>query len=175
MPFVICHVQTGTVLTISGIDCRELSRDVPNSASGAILDEIVKSCEVLPPAPPSRAPPGRPAFCQTGESIQGGRAVTVGNAIEVTLPEGNFVVDASFIDAVSVCNPEEDYWLVLRLSDCSRADISPPAPFDVHEPVNRQIQGSCVVLNSGPTPTQPPIRPAPGISPPSTGDAGLAD
>jgi hypothetical protein len=175
MPFVICHVQTGAVLTISGIDCRELSRDAPSSATDAVLDEIVESCEVLPPAAPSRTTPGRPAFCQTGESVPGGRAVTIGNAIEVTLPEGNFVVDASFIDAASVCNPEEGYWLVLRLSDCGRADISPPAPFDVHEPVNRQIQGSCVVLNPGPTPTQPLFRPAAGISPPRTGGAGLAN
>jgi hypothetical protein len=178
MPFIICHVQTGAVLTISGIDCRELSRHAPGPAAEDVIDQIVDSCEVLPlRAPPSETPP---FSCPSGEpvfegNVAGSETLVVADAIQITLPEGSFVV-RTFGSAAVICSVDPGYFMMLSFTDCRRNDIRPPN--ETNLTVKSAIQASCVVLHpeaqAAVAPTVfPPLNT--GIQPPNTGEAGLQD
>jgi hypothetical protein len=178
--FTLCHVQTGAVLSISGVDCREISRQAPNAAAAAVVDHIVASCRQAPPTPVATTTPpfscALPPPVQTWEEVQGGRSVVIDGAISIHLPPGEFVIYVDDFGTASICNAEGGYQMSLFLGDCSRRDITPPQPFDVHREVTGQIQASCVVVDptrAYPTP-HPPVPTGGGaITPPSTGNAGL--
>ena len=163
----ICHVETGASITISGEDCEELSRESETAAGDAILDQILASCQVAP----TPTPEPTPVFaCPDGEAAEGGATVTIAGNLQVSLPPGNFVID---VDAeadgeiATICNPDEEYSVILRVADCTTPVIAPPNDLDAT--VKQEIMASCVTLS--PTPT-----PDPGVTiiqPPNTGDAGL--
>jgi hypothetical protein len=178
MPFVICHVQTGAVVTISGLDCRELSRHASGPAAEDVINEIVDSCEVLPlRAPQSETPP---LSCPSGEpvfegNVADGKTLVVINAIQITLPEGSFVV-RSFGSAAVICSVDSGYFMMLSFTDCRSTEIRPPN--DLNQAVKSANEASCVVLHPGAQgPVAPTVFPPPNTSirPPSTGDGGLRD
>jgi hypothetical protein len=125
----------------------------------------VDSCHLAPTGTPGLPP----HLCPNGDSVAGNQTVTVAEAIQVTLPQGEYVIQVNG-DTAQICNPSFEYSLALRLSDCGRSDIAPPnAPAVLGE-----ITSSCVLLH----PVTPvPAAPAPTdgvvITPPSTGSAGL--
>lgn len=163
-PFVLCHAQTGASITISGKTCVEISRYAPTAAGEAVLSQIISSCKVLPP--PTPAPTG--FSCMSGETVAGAQTITIKNSIQVTLPEGDFVVTLIAADLVYVCNADQQYDVAIRLGDCGRASI--PDPFPEHLVLTNAIVKSCTLLH--------PVTPVPeelrAIRPPSTGNAGLA-
>ncbi len=162
--FVLCHAQTGAGITISGKTCVEISRYAPTAAGEAVLNQIISSCKVLPP--PTPAPTG--FSCVSGETVAGAQTITIKNSIQVTLPEGDFVVTLIPADVVDICNADQQYDVAIRLGDCGRASI--PDPFPEHLALTNAIIESCTLLH--------PVTPVPEglerIRPPSTGNAGLA-
>jgi hypothetical protein len=165
----ICHVETGASITISGQTCEELSRESENAEEDALLDEILESCVIVPT--PTAEP--TPAFaCPDGEAISGGATVTIADNLQVTLPAGNFVIDVEAGadgELAQICNPDEQYSIILRVSDCTTPVIAPPN--DPDATVKQEIMASCVTLS--PTPTPDPAAVVTTIQPPNTGDAGL--
>ena len=164
----ICHVETGASITISGEACEELGRESETAEEDAILDAIIESCVVVPPNVP---PPGVEDCPAGGVPFVGGQTVTLLDVIEVTLPEGDFVVAPYPENVVQICMVGGSPTFTLSLIDCHRVDITPPNDPDAE--LVQAIVGSCVPLNPPPEPTTGPFTPSSNIQPPNTGDAGL--
>lgn len=160
LPFSVCHVATGASVVISSETCEEVSRDA-GADGDAILDAIVASCQVIPASTPEPTP----VFaCAEGTPVSGGRPLDIEDAIQVTLPEGQYLFYVR--DGVAnFCNPEEEYILTVNLSDCLSPTILPPG--DPRLAIQRQV--SCLQLRP---PTTGPFVPPANITPPHTGDAG---
>jgi len=160
--FSLCHLQTGAIITISSKTCIELGRSALSAEGTAVLNQIIASCKVLPPATPAPA-----SFtCPEGDAVRGGQAMTVADSIQVELPDGDFVVTVRNADIAVFCNPSAQYDVAIRLGDCGQASI--PSPF-VDPTIIRGIVASCTLLH--------PVTPLPAapstIQPPNTGEAGL--
>ena len=161
----ICHVQSGATIVISGEACVEISRGAPDAISDALLDEIIASCQEIPPNEP---PPGYEDCPPGGYPTAGGQTITF-LSIEVTLPEGDFVLAPYPEDVVQICRVGGSPTLSLSLTDCHRVDIAPPN--DPGSEIAQAIAESCTPLNP-PRDSTTPLA-ASLIQPPSTGDAGL--
>ena len=163
--FMLCHVETGDSITISGLACEEIARQADGPAGEALLDAIIASCQVVP-AP---TPEPRPVFaCPEGEVIAGGTTVTIAGNLQVSLPPGNFVIHVNENDIAQICNVDEEFSAYLLVSDCTAPAIAPPN--DPHQEAIQEIKASCISLAPTPTPDRATVT---NIQPPNTGDAGL--
>jgi hypothetical protein len=165
--FLLCHIESGGFLSMDATNCEENSRVTPNAEAEAVIELIVTSCRVAP-AP---TPEPTPVFaCPDGETVAGATTITIEGSIEVTLPPGTFVIYVGDDDLAHVCDPDAQYSVVLRLTDCTTPVISPPN--DPNVAVRQAILDACVALS--PPPTLTPSEQAAGlIQPPNTGSAGL--
>lgn len=169
--FALCHVSTGGVLNMDATNCEMFNRFEPNAQAEAIFDVIVESCRIAPTPTPD---PLQPFACPGGEAVEGGGTVTIAGNLQVSLPPGNFLID---VDAeadgeiATICNPDEEYSVILRVADCTTPVIAPPT--DPAQAVKQEIKASCITL--APTPTPDPAAVVANIQPPNTGDAGLRD
>lgn len=165
--FLLCHIESGGFLSIDATNCVENSRVTPNTEAEAAIDTIVASCHIGATPTPE---PAQVFACPDGQTVAGATTVTIEESIDVTLPPGTFVLDVGNDGLVRVCNPDDEYVVVLRLTDCTTPVISPPN--DPNVAVKQAIRDSCVALS--PPPTLSPSEQAAGlIQPPNTGDAGL--
>ena len=160
--FSVCHLQTGATISISGTTCMELGRSASSAEGTAVLNQIISSCKVAP------APTPEPINldCPAGERVSGGRAITIDNSIQVTLPPGDFVVTIRFEDLAWICNEAAQYDIGLDMRNCRQASI--PNPFADLAIIGAN-KDSCRLLH--------PETPAPdprSIQPPSTGDGWLS-
>jgi hypothetical protein len=163
--FILCHKESGGGLSMNAANCEENSRTVPNAEAVGVIDAIAASCRVLP-TPVAQTP--TPFVCAAGDTIAGGQTVTIADVIQVTLPPGEFAIQAGPYVAF-ICNPAEEYSVVLNLEDCARSDVPPP-----NSPPSSTIDdivSSCVQLNAEASAT--PEVAGVTILPPDTGDAGL--
>jgi hypothetical protein len=162
-----CHVETGATILISDT-CEEVSREASGEEAQAILNAIIESCVVVPPNVP---PPGVDDCPAGGVPFEGSQTVILLDAIEITLPEGDFIVAPYPENVVQICMVGGSPTFTLSLIDCHRVDITPPNDPDAE--LVQAIVGSCVPLNPPPEPTTGPFTPSSNIQPPNTGDAGL--
>jgi hypothetical protein len=162
----ICHVETGASITISGEACVEVSRESETDEADAILDQILASCQVIP----TPTPEPTPVFaCPERDAVSGGGTITIGGNLQVSLPDGNFIIAIDENDIAQICNVDEEYSVYLVVSDCTAPAIMPPN--DPHQEAIQDIVVSCTPLSPTPTPDPDAVT---LIQPPNTGDAGLA-
>jgi hypothetical protein len=167
--FLLCHKESGGFLSMDATNCVENSRGTPNAEAEAVIDAIAASCQIAP----TPTPEPTPIFaCPEGEAVEGGATITIGDNLRVSLPAGDFIIDvdtnADGEELARICNPDEEYNVILRVADCSTPVIAPPN--DPDAAVKQAIRASCITLSPAPTPDLAAVT---IIQPPNTGDAGL--
>jgi hypothetical protein len=54
--FFLCHKESGGILNMNAVSCKENSRVTPNTEAESVISAIANSCKVLPPPTPLPVP-----------------------------------------------------------------------------------------------------------------------
>jgi hypothetical protein len=137
----------------------ELGRSASSAEGTAVLNQIISSCKVVP------VPTPEPINfdCPAGERVSGGRAITIDNSIQVTLPPGDFVVTIRFRRPCLDMHEAAQYDIGLDMRNCEAGQhLQPFADLAIIGAVIDSV-GSCTRRTPAPDPGYPAAAPATAV------------